>query len=172
MSKQKYRDFTLVLGAPSGNRYGMLCGIADQTERSFSDVYFEYLTDVFKPRNKRNIIDETLSVILDEEIHAGELYMDYQRWFEERQGCSKFTHNCHLHEWNDKFLIKVPFVMLFPDKFITPSGKAPNTQIEQQHIEYLAAVISKTIQLDWVQTWFAHKASKSGWDLKGQDYVD
>ena len=111
-------------------------------------------------------------VILDEEIHAGELYMDYQRWFEERQGCSKFTHNCHLHEWNDKFLIKVPFVMLFPDKFITPLGEAPNTQIERQHIEYLAAVIGKTIQLDWVQTWFAHKASESTWDLKGQDYVD
>ena len=73
MTKQKYRDFTLVFGAPSGDRYGMLCGIANQTERSFSDVYFEYLTDVFKPRNKRNIIDETLSVILDEEIHAGEL---------------------------------------------------------------------------------------------------
>jgi hypothetical protein len=40
-------------------------------------------------------------------------------------------------------LIKVPFVMLFPDKFITPLGKAPNTQIEQQHIEHLAAVIGK-----------------------------
>ena len=62
--------------------------------------------------------------------------------------------------------------MLFPDKFKTPLGKAPNIQIEQQHIEYLAAVIGKTIQLDWVQTWFAHKASASAWDLKGQDYVD
>ena len=30
MTKQKYRDFTLVLGAPSGNRYGMLCSIADE----------------------------------------------------------------------------------------------------------------------------------------------
>ena len=172
MTRQKYRDFTLVLGAPSGNRYGMLCGIANQTERSFSDVYFEYLTDLFKPRNKRNIIDETLSVILDEEIHAGELYMDYQRWFEERQGCSKFTHNCHLHEWNDRFLIKVPFVMLFPDKFITPSGKKPNTRIEQKHIEHLAAVIGKTIQLDWVQTWFVQKETESGCNLKGQDNVD
>ena len=172
MSKQIYRDFTLVLGAPSGNRYGMLCGIANQTERSFSDVYFEYLTDVFKPKNKRNIIDETLSVILDEEIHVGELYMDYQRWFEERQGCSKFTHNCHLHEWNDKFLIKVPFVMLFPDKFITPLGKKLNTRIEQKHIEHLAAVIGKTIQLDWVQTWFVQKETESGCNLKGQDNVD
>ena len=81
MTNQKYRDFTLVLGAPSGNRYEMLCSIADQTERSFSDVYFEYLTDVFKPRNKRNIIDETLSVLLDEEIHAGECQKSFPFFF-------------------------------------------------------------------------------------------
>ena len=62
--------------------------------------------------------------------------------------------------------------MLFPDKFITSSGKKLNAQVEQQHIEHLAAVIGKTIQLDWVQTWFAHKASDSAWDFKGQDYVD
>ena len=77
MQTQQYRDFTLVFGAPSGDRYEMLCGIADQTERSFSEVYFEYLTDVFQPTNNTNFIDETLSIILDEEVHVDELYMDY-----------------------------------------------------------------------------------------------
>ena len=77
MQTQQYRDFTLVFGAPSGDRYEMLSGIADQTERSFSEVYFEYLTDVFQPTNNTNLIDETLSIILDEEVHVDELYMDY-----------------------------------------------------------------------------------------------
>ena len=172
MQTQKYRDFTLVFGAPSGDRYEMLCGIADQTERSFSDVYFEYLTEVFKPRDNTNLIDETLSVILDEEVHAGEFYMEYQRWFEERQGCSKFTHNCHLHKGDDKFLIKIPFLMLYPARFITTQGKTPSKQIEQQHIEHLAAAIGKIVQLDWVQTWFAYAASDSVWDSRGHDYVD
>ena len=172
MQTQQYRDFTLVFGAPSGDRYGMLCGIADQTERSFSEVYFEYLTEVFKPRSNTTLIDETLSVILDEEVHTGEFHMDYQRWFEERQGCSKFTHNCHLHEGDDKFLIKIPFLMLYPNRFINPLGKTPSAQIEQHHIEHLAAVIGKTIQLDWVQTWFAYADSDSVWDSRGHDYVD
>ena len=83
MQTQQYRDFTLVFGAPSGDRYEMLCGIANQTERSFSEVYFEYLTEVFKTRKSTNLIDETLSVILDEEVHAGDFHMDYQRWFED-----------------------------------------------------------------------------------------
>ena len=160
MQPQQYRDFTLVFGAPSGDRYEMLCGIADQTERSFSEVYFEYLSEIFKPQDSTNLIDETLSVILDEEVHAGELYMDYQRWFGERQGCSKFTHNCHFHSANDKILIKIPLLMLFPEKIITPSGETPNTQIEKHHIEYLAAVIGKTLQLDWVQTLFTYPAVK------------
>ena len=172
MQTQQYRDFTLVFGAPSGDRYEMLCGIADQTERSFSEVYFEYLTEVFKPRNNTNLIDETLSVILNEDVHVGECHMDYQRWLEERQGCSKFTHNCHLHKGDDKFLIKIPFLMLYPERFINPSGKMPSARIEQHHIEHLAAVIGKTIQLDWVQTWFAYADSNSVWDSKGHGYVD
>ena len=129
-------------------------------------MYFEYLTEVFKPRNNANLIDETLSVILDEEVHAGEFHMDYQCWFEERQGCSKFTHNCHLHEGDDKFLIKIPFLMLYPDSFNNPSGKMPSARIEQHHIEHLAAVIGKTIQLDWVQTWFTYVDSDSIWNSK------
>ena len=161
MQTQKYRDFTLVFGAPSGDRYKMLCGIADQTERSFSEVYFEYLSEIFKPKDSTNLIDETLSVILDEEVHAGELYMDYQRWFGERQGCSKFTHNCHFHAADDKILIKIPLLMLFPEKIITPSGGTSNTQIEKHHIEYLAAVIGKTLQLDWVQNLLTYPAVKT-----------
>lgn len=160
MQTQQYRDFTLVFGSPSGDRYEMLCGIANQTERSFSEVYFEYLTDVFHPTNNTNLIDETLSIILDEEVHAGELYMDYQRWFGERQGYSKFTHNCHFHGASDKIVIKIPLLMLFPEKIITLSGETPNTQIEKHHIEYLAAVIGNTLQLDWVQTLFTYPAVK------------
>ena len=139
----------------------MLCGIADQTERSFSEVYFKYLIEVFKPRNNTNLIDETLSVILDEEVHAGEFHMDYQRWFEERQGCWKFMYKCHLHKKDEKFLIKIPILMHYPDKFINPLGKTPSARIEQHHIEHLAAAIGKTIQLDWAQTWFTYADSDS-----------
>lgn len=172
MQTQQYRDFTLVLGAPSGDRYEMLCGIADHTERSFSEVYLEYLTEVFKPRNNTHLIDETLSVILDEEVHVGEFHMDYQRWFEERQGFSKFTHNCHLHDGDDKFLIKIPFLMFYPERFITPLGENPSVRIEQHHIKHLAAIIGKTIQLDWVQTLFTCVKSKSVQNSRGHDYVD
>ena len=171
MQTQQYRDFTLVFGAPSGDRYEMLCGIADQTERSFSEVYFEYLTELFKPRNSTNLIDETLSVILDEEIHAGEFHMDYQRWFEESTGCSKFTHNCHLHKGDDKFLIKIPFLMLYPDRFINP--------LEKHQVRKLNNTTLSTCIGDWKNNPTRLGAnvvciadSDSVWDSKGHDYVD
>lgn len=62
--------------------------------------------------------------------------------------------------------------MLYPDRFINPFGKTPIARIEKHHIEHLAAVIGKTIQLDWVQTWFAYADSGSVWDSRGHDYVD
>ena len=62
--------------------------------------------------------------------------------------------------------------MLYPDRFINPLGKTSSARIEKHHIEHLAAVIGKTIQLDWVQTWFAYADSDSVWDSRGHDYVD
>ena len=81
-------------------------------------------------------------------------------------------YNCHLQEGGDKSLVKIPYLMLYPARFITTLGKTPSKQIEQQHIEHLAAVIGKIVQLDWVQTWFAYSDFDSVWDSRGYDYVD
>ena len=152
MTNQKYRDLSLVFGAPSDELYEMLSGISDKVQKPFSEIYFEFLNDVLKTRDDGNLIEETLSIVLDEEIRIGNYSLTYQRWFEERDGFSKFTQNCHLQDGDDKFMIKIPVLMLYPDNFMTPCGNSINTVVETKHIEYLAAVIGKTIQLDWVQT--------------------
>lgn len=151
MTNQKYRDLSLVFGAPSGERYEMLSGIADKVQRPFSEIYFEFLNDALETRNDGNLIEETLSIVFDEEVRIGDYSLTYQRWFEERDGFSKFTQNCHLQEGDDRFMIKIPVLMLYPDNFTTPSGKQIRTLVDLKHIEHLAAVIGKTLQLDWIQ---------------------
>ena len=47
MTKQKYRDLSLVFGAPSGERYEMLSGISDKVQKPFSEIYFEFLKIFF-----------------------------------------------------------------------------------------------------------------------------
>ena len=89
---------------------------------------------------------------MDEEIRIGDYFFTYQRWFEERDGFSKFTQNYNLQEGDDRFLIKIPVLMLYPDNFVTPSGERIRTLVEMKHVEYLAAIIGKTLQLDWIQT--------------------
>ena len=71
MTNQKYKDLSLVFGAPSGERYEMLSGISDKVQKPFSEIYFEFLTDVLKTRDDGNLVEETLSIVLDEEIRIG-----------------------------------------------------------------------------------------------------
>ena len=152
MTKQKYRDLSLVFGAPSGERYEMLSGISDKVQKPFSEIYFEFLNEIVRTKDGDNLIEETLSIVLDEEIRIGDYFFTYQRWFEERDGFSKFTQNCHLQDGDDRSLIKIPVLMIYPDNFVTPSGEKIRTLVEMKHVEYLAAVIGKTLQLDWIQT--------------------
>ena len=152
MTNQKYRDLSLVFGAPSGERYEMLSGISDKVQKPFSEIYFEFLNDVLKTGDDSNLVEETLSIVLNEEIRIGDYSLTYQRWFEEKDGFSKFTQNCHLQEGMTGFMIKIPVLMLYPDNFTTLPGKRIKTVVEMKHLEYLAAVIGKTLQLDWVQT--------------------
>lgn len=91
MPNQKYRDLCLVFEAPSGERYQMLSGISDKVQKPFSEIYFEFLNDVLKTKDEGNLVEETLSIVLDEEIRIGHYCLTYQRWFEERDGFSKFT---------------------------------------------------------------------------------
>ena len=50
MQTQKYRDFTLVFGAPSGGLFDMLSGVSDKTGSPFSEVFFEYLKQFFEAK--------------------------------------------------------------------------------------------------------------------------
>ena len=159
MQTQKYRDFTLVYGAPSGGLFDMLSGVSDKTGKPFSEVFFEYLKQFFEANENPNVIEETLSAMLDADIRVGDLHLDYQYWLEEKPELSKFNQNQNLQNENDKSLIKVPCLMLFPDQFSTASGNTLNLQIEKDHIEYLAAIIGQALKLDWVQTICAHAQS-------------
>ena len=152
MQTQKYRDFTLVFGAPSGGLFDMLSGVSYKTGKPFSEVFFEYLTQFIKASDNPNVVEETLSAMLDADIRVGDLQLDYQYWFEEKPELSKFKQNQNLKNENDKPLIKVPCLTLFPDQFSTTLGTNLNVQIEKDHIEYLAAMIGKALKLDWVQT--------------------
>ena len=90
MRTQKYRDFTLVFGAPSGGLFDMLIGVSDKTGSPFSEVFFEYLKQFFEANDNPNVIEETLSAMLDADIRVGDLHMDYQYWLEEKPELSKF----------------------------------------------------------------------------------
>ena len=156
MQTQKYRDFTLVFGAPSGGLFDMLSGVSDKTGSPFSEVFFVYLKQFFVANDNPNVIEETLSAMLDADIRVGNLHLDYQYWLEEKPELSKFNQNQNLQNENEKPLIKVPCLMLFPNEFSTASGNTLNLQIEKDHIEYLAAIIGQALKLDWVQTICAH----------------
>ena len=159
MQTQKYRDFTLVFGAPSGSLFDMLSGVSDKTGKPFSEVFFEYLKQFFEANDNPNVIEETLSAMLDADIRVGDLHLDYQYWLEEKPELSKFNQNQNSENENEKPKIKVPCLMLFPDRFHTASGNTLNLQIEKDHIEYLAAIIGQALKLDWVQTICAHAQS-------------
>ena len=159
MQTQKYRDFTLVFGAPSGGLFDMLSGVSDKTGSPFSEVFFEYLKQFFEANDNPNVIEETLSAMLDADIRIGDFHLDYQYWLEEKPELSKFNQNQNLQNENNKPLIKVPCLMLFPDRFHSASGNTLDVQIEKDHIEYLAAIIGQALKLDWVQTICAHAQS-------------
>ena len=159
MQTQKYRDFTLVFGAPSGGLFDMLSGVSDKTGSPFSEVFFEYLKQFFEANDNPNVIEETLSAMLDADIRVGDLHLDYQYWLEEKPELSKFNQNQNSENENEKPTIKVPCLMLFPDRFHTASGNSLDVQIEKDHIEYLAAIIGRALKLDWVQTICAHAQS-------------
>ena len=159
MQTQKYRDFTLVFGAPSGGLFDMLSGVSDKTGSPFSEVFFEYLKQFFEANDNPNVIEETLSAMLDADIRVGELHLDYQYWLEEKPELSKFNQNQNSENENEKPTIKVPCLMLFQDRFHTASGNSLDVQIEKDHIEYLAAIIGRALKLDWVQTICAHAQS-------------
>ena len=159
MQTQKYRDFTLVFGAPSGGLFDMLSGVSDKTGSPFSEVFFEYLKQFFEANDNPNVIEETLSAMLDADIRVGDLHLDYQYWLEEKPELSKFNQNQNSENENEKPAIKVPCLRLFPNRFHTASGNTLNLQIEKDHIEYLAAIIGQALKLDWVQTICAHAQS-------------
>ena len=106
MQTQKYRDFTLVFGAPSGGLFDMLSGVSDKTGSPFSEVFFEYLKQFFEANDNPNVIEETLSAMLDADIRVGDLHMDYQYWLEEKPELSKFNQNQNSENENDKLTIK------------------------------------------------------------------
>ncbi len=159
MQTQKYRDFTLVFGAPSGGLFDMLSGVSDKTGSPFSEVFFDYLKKFFEANENPNVIEETLSAMLDADIRVGDLHLDYQYWLEEKPELSKFNQNQNSENENEKPTIKVPCLMLFPDRFHTASGNTLNVPIEKDHIEYLAAIIGQALKLDWVQTICTHAQS-------------
>jgi len=152
MPYQKYSDISLVFGPPSGERYEMLSGIANKVRKPFSEIYLEFLSDVLKKKNGESLIEETLSIVTEEEIWVGDICFTYQCWFEEREEFAKFIQGHQSGEADSTFPIKIPVLMLYPDSFVTKFGTKIETIVQSEHVEYLAAMISQTLELDWVQT--------------------
>mgnify|MGYP003337644473 CR=1 FL=1 len=48
MTKQKYRDLSLVFGAPSGERYEMLSGISEKVQKPFSEIFDVFVSKYVK----------------------------------------------------------------------------------------------------------------------------
>ena len=107
MLNQNYQDLTFVFGAPSGNRYEMLKKISDETQNPFSEIFYEYLDDVFKKTTEGGLLNKTFSIALGEEIEIGEYHFDYQYWHKEKDAFQKFLQN------KKGGLIRIPSLMVF-----------------------------------------------------------
>ena len=152
MSYQKYSDMSLVFGPPSGARYEMLSFAANNVRKPFSEIYLEFLSDVLRKKNGESLIEETLSIVMEEEIRIGDICFTYQCWFEEREEFEKFIQGDLSGKSDSIFPIKIPVLMLYPDNFVTKSGTPIETIVQSEHVHYLAAMIGQSLQLDWVQT--------------------
>jgi len=152
MCYQKYKDISLVFGAPFGERYRMLSGIAEQVNKPFSEIYLEFLTDVLKRKSGESLIEETLSIVTNEDLCIGEHSFTYQYWFEQREEFSKFAQKNESKEGQTHFPIRIPVLMLHPKNFRSKSGARITTMVQSEHAQYLAAMIAQVLQLDWIQT--------------------
>ena len=151
MLNQHYQDLTFVFGAPSGNRYEMLKEISDETQTPFSEIFFGYLCDVFKKTTEGGLLNKTFSIALGEEVEIGEYHFDYQYWHKEKDAFQKFLQN------KKGGLIRIPSLMVFPENFVSPFKTKIDKIVDMEHANYVAAVIGKSLQLDWVQTSCASK---------------
>ena len=154
MLNQNYQDLTFVFGAPSGNRYEMLKKISDETQNPFSEIFYEYLDDVFKKTTEGGLLDQTFSSALGKEIEIGEYHFDYQYWHKEKDAFQKFLQN------KKGGLIRIPALMVFPENFVSPLKTKIDKVVDMDHANYVAAVIGKSLQLDWVQTSCTNKVKK------------
>ena len=87
MLNQNYQDLTFVFGAPSGNRYEMLKKISDETHNPFSEIFYEYLEDIFKKTAEGGLLDQTFSSALGKDIEIGDKLADGSLV----TGCIKFS---------------------------------------------------------------------------------
>jgi hypothetical protein len=155
MLNQHYQDLTFVFGAPSGKRYEMLREISDERQTSFSEIFFEYLDDVFTKTVEGDLLNKTFSSAFGKEIEIGDYHFDYQYWHKEKDAFQKFLQN------KKGGLIRIPSLMVFPENFVSPLKTKIDTVVEMEHANYVAAVIGKSLQLDWVQTSCASKFKKT-----------
>ena len=152
MPYQKYRNISLVFGPPSGERYEMLRGIANQVQRPFSEIYLEFLSDLLSKKGDESLLEDALSIFIEQEIYVGEYTLTYLYWYEEREELSKFNNS---QSTGQKGLLptRIPVLMLYPDKFVVRStGKPVRKNIELDHFERVAAILGQVLKLDWIQT--------------------
>ena len=155
MLNQHYQDLTFVFGAPYGKRYEMLREISDERQTSFSEIFFEYLDDVFTKTVEGDLLNKTFSSAFGKEIEIGDYHFDYQYWHKEKDAFQLFLQN------KKGGLIRIPSLMVFPENFVSPLKTNIDTAVEMEHANYVAAVIGKSLQLDWVQTSCASKFKKT-----------
>jgi len=153
MPYQKYRDISLVFGPPSGERYEMLSGIANQVQRTFSEIYLEFLSDVLSKKGDESLLEDALSIFIEQEIYVGEYTLTYLYWYEGREELSKFVNNSQSIDQKSLIPIRIPVLMLYPDKFVVRStGKPIRKNIELDHFERVASILGQVLKLDWIQT--------------------
>ena len=102
---------------------------------------------------QKRLLEDALSIFIEQEICIGEYTLTYLYWYEEREELSKFVNDSQSTDQKSLLPIKIPVLMLYPDKFVVRStGKLIRKNIELDHFECVASILGQVLKLDWIQT--------------------
>ena len=142
--KQDYIDISFFMGPPSGKLFSNIQQTARKNDVKFFDVYEFFLK---RELEDRKIINELLSSLLELEVDAQEIFFTYYAvtYPTEQFDTDKF-------KIGDEKMIKIPVVMIFPNKFVGKNGLPIEKNISEEVVKGISSGLGLIFKLDWVQS--------------------
>lgn len=142
--KQDYKDISFFMGPPSGKLFSNIEQTAKKNDVQFFDVYEFFLK---RELEDRKIINELLSSLLELEVDTQEIFFTYYAvtYPTEQFDIDKF-------KIGDEKMIKIPVVMIFPDKLVGRDGLPVQKNISEEVVNGISSGLGLIFKLDWVRS--------------------